>query len=355
MSQITRHRGFVALCVAALLGTVSWVAAQDTPVTSSLEEWQREELQALVEVVSAGLAGQVVPSEDPFEFRPSFLKGTDGQAYVPFTLSIDPSTVNASTIAMYLFIADPSVMPAPAADADADDPPAMPPAVVEDAFFAEVTVSGTEPIEVSRAFAAPGGEYDVYLAIRDSAGGEEATEEQAADAAAPVMMMRRRVFVPDLWNGSLQLSTVLFAEAVEPLDAPLTPEQQMLSPYTLGTTRIVPKFDRSFGKMDDLSLVFLVYNPALKDESKPDVTIEYNFHAQTAEGEEYFNQTQPQQFTGETLPPGFDLTLGHQIVAGQTVPLSLFPAGEYRLEIKVTDNARPDELIQNLTFTVRET
>jgi len=239
-------------------------------------------------------------------------------------------------------------MPEPDADAD------MPPAAVEDAFFAEVMVGGTDTIEVSRAFAAPGGDYDVYIAIRDSAGGEEATEEQAPDAA-PVMMLRRRVSVPDFWNDSLQLSTVLLAEAVEPLDAPLTPEQQMLNPYTLGTTRIVPKFDRSFGKTDDLSLVFLVYNPALKDESKPDVTIEYNFHTQTADGEEYFNQTQPQHFTVETLPPGFDLALGHQIVAGQTVPLSLFPAGEYRLEIKVIDNARSDEVIENLIFAVRET
>ena len=349
MSQITRHKGFVALCVVALLGTASWVAAPNAQVTSSLEEWQREELSALIDVVIAGLNGQVVPSEDPFEFSPSFLKGTDGNAYVPFTLSIDPSKVSASTVAMYLVVSDPTLMSEP--DADADD---MPPAAVEDAFFAEVMVGGTDTIEVSRAFAAPGGDYDVYLAIRDSAGGEEATEEQAPDAA-PVMMLRRRVSVPDFWNDSLQLSTVLVAEAVEPLDAPLTLEQQMLNPYTLGTTRIVPKFDRSFGKTDDLSLVFLVYNPALKDESKPDVTIEYNFHTQTADGEEYFNQTQPQHFTVETLPPGFDLTLGHQIVAGQTVPLSLFPAGEYRLEIKVIDNARSDEVIENLIFTVRET
>ena len=85
------------------------------------------------------------------------------------------------------------------------------------------------------------------------------------------------------------------------------------------------------------------------------MTIEYNFHQQTADGEEFFNKTNPQQFNDQTLPPGFDLTLGHQIVAGQSVPLSLFPAGDYRLEIKVTDNARSSEVIQNLTFTVRET
>ena len=360
MSQIARRKWVVVMCATVVLLTASSVAAQDTPGGGDLEEWQRQELQSLVEVVSAALSGQIVPAEDPFEFRPDFLKGTDGNAYVPFTLSIDQSKVRASSLAMYLIVVDPLMMPAPAAtdddDGDADETPpvpAMPPAVFEDAYFAEVTAGGTEPVEISRAFLAPGGEYDVYLAIRDSSGGEEAEDQTAA--AAPVMMLRKRVSIPDLWDGTLQTSTVLIAEVVEPLDAPLTPEQQMLSPYTLGTTRIVPKFDRSFGKQEELSLIFLVYNPGLRDESKPDVTIEYNFHQQTADGEEFFNKTNPQQFNDQTLPPGFDLTLGHQIVAGQTVPLSLFPAGDYRLEIKVTDNARSSEVIQNLTFTVRET
>ena len=48
------------------------------------------------------------------------------------------------------------------------------------------------------------------------------------------------------------------------------------------------------------------------------------------------------------------MTLGHQIIAGQTVPLSVFPAGDYRLEIKVTDNTNSAEIIENVMFTVLE-
>lgn len=384
MSQIARRNWVVALCAVAVLLAVSWVAAQDSTTSGNvLEEWQQEELQSLVEVVSAALNGQVIlPAENPFEIRTDFLKGTDGNAYVPFTVSIDPSKVNASAVAMYLFVIDPVSAQAAAqaaaliaeepeapdrrasvvidgvavdvaSDEATDDSAALPPPAFENAYFTEVTVEGTDPIEVSRAFNVPGGEYDVYLAIRDSTGGVEA-DAQMADAAS-VMLLRHRVSVPNLWDGTLQTSTVLFAENLVPLDGPLSPEQQILSPYTIGTTQIEPKADRSFGKQDELSLVFLVYNPGLGDESKPDVTIEYAFFHQTADAETYFNRTQNQQFNGETLPPTFDLTLGHQIVAGQSVPLSMFPAGDYRLNIKVTDNVRSTEVIHDLMFNIRET
>ena len=356
MNDSARRKWVTVVCVTAALLTASSVAAQDAPDGSALlEDWQRQELRTLIDVVRAAHNGQIVASVDPFEFRPDFLKGTDGNTYVPFTLSIDPSKVTASTLAMYLFVTEHmESMPAAAPDADAcENTEEMPPAVFEDAYFAEVTPGGTKPIQISRAFTAPGGEYDIYVALRESAGGE--TEDADSAPAATVMMLSEQVEVPDLWTSALQTSTILVADSVEPLDAPLTPEQQMLDPYSLGTTRIVPKFDRIFGKQEELSLIFLVYNPGLEEESKPDVTIEYSFHQQTAAGEEYFNKTNPQQFNSQTLPPGFDPALGHQIVAGQSVPLSLFPPGDYRLEIKVTDNTRSAEVVRNLNFTVLET
>ena len=151
------------------------------------------------------------------------------------------------------------------------------------------------------------------------------------------MLLKRRVSVPNLWTEQLETSTVLIAEMIEPLAAPLSPEEQIQNPYTLGTTRIMPKFDRSFGKQEDLNLLMLVYNPRLTG-GMPNVTVEYNFHTQTDAGEEFFNNTNPQEFNAQTLPPGFSVEAGHQIVAGQSVPLSLFPAGDYRLEITIKDN-----------------
>jgi hypothetical protein len=380
MNHIARCTRILAACAAVATLTVAPAAAQD-----DLEDWQRAELRAMLEVIEAALDGRLVPSGDPFEFRADFLKGTDGNAYVPFTLSIDPDRVDTPTLSMYLYVVEPG-----------DDNP-----IFEDAYFADVASGGDEPIRLSRAFAAPGGAYDVYIVLRESSrdlapesdppgdrdraqideycgglfpndlGSRVACQEQeylayrlqrrprlsfdASEESAAMMMLRSRVDVPDLWNGRLQLSSVIVPEVVEPMAAPLTPEQQILSPYSLGTTRIVPKLDQDFGKQAELSLIFLVYNPGLADQSKPDITIEYTFHQRADGREEYFNRTNPQGFNGQTLPPGFDVTLGHQIVAGQTVPLSLFPAGDYRLEIKVTDNTDSTEIIENVMFTVLET
>ncbi len=379
MQDIARPLKILAACAVVALLTVAPAAAQD-----DLENWQRAELRAMLEAIEAALDGRIVPDGAPFEFRPDFLKGTDGNAYVPFTLSIDPAKVDTPTLSMYLFVVEPG-----------DDEAAF-----EDAYFADVASGGGEPIRISRAFAVPGGAYDVYIVLRESSrdlapegnppGGRDraridqycaglfpddlstrfACQEQEYlayrlqrrprlsydedEEGAAMMMLRARVDVPDLWDGRLQLSSIIVPEIVEPLSAPLTPEEQILSPYSLGTTRIVPKFDQDFGKQAELSLIFLVYNPGLANRSKPDITIEYTFHQRTDGREEYFNRTNPQAFNGQTLPPAFDVTLGHQIVAGQTVPLSLFPAGDYRLEIKVTDNTNSAEIIENVMFTVLE-
>ena len=379
MNRIARCTRILAACAAVATLTVAPAAAQD-----DLEDWQRAELRAMLEVIEAALDGRIAPVDDPFELQADFLKGTDGNAYVPFTLSIDPAKVETQTLSMYLYVVE-------AGGTEA---------AFEDAYFADATSEGGDPIRISRAFAVPGGAYDVYVATRESSrdlapddnrpgdrdraqideycGGlfaddlsmRFACQEQEylayrlqrrprlsfdeSEERAAMMMLRTRVDVPDLWNDQLQLSSIIVPELVEPLAAPLTPEEQILSPYSLGTTRIVPKFDQEFGKQAELSLIFLVYNPGLTDASKPDITIEYTFHQRTAGREEYFNRTNPQGFNGQTLPPGFDVTLGHQIVAGQTVPLSLFPAGDYRLEIKVTDNTDSTEIIENVMFTVLE-
>lgn len=379
MHDLARRASVALACAAVALLTVPPAAAQD-----DLEDWQQAELRSMLEAIEAALAGRIVPTSEPFEFRADFLKGTDGNAYVPFTLTIDPDKVDAPTLSMYLFIAEQGRTDA----------------VFEDAYFADVSSGGSAPIRLSRAFAVPGGLYDVYIVLRESSedlapesnppGNRDraridqycagqfpddltsvfACQEQeylayrlqrrprlsydASEESATMMMLRAPVEVPDLWDGQLRLSSILVPELVEPLAQPLTPEEQVLSPYSLGATRIVPKFDQDFGKQAELSLIFLVYNPGLADQSKPDITIDYTFYQRADGREEYFNRTNPQAFNGQTLPPGFDVTLGHQIVAGQTVPLSLFPAADYRLEIKVTDNTNSAEIIENVMFTVLE-
>ena len=351
MTQIFRQQLAAVACVTmAALAVAAPAAGQDEPQPRELADWEREELQTLVEVVGAARGGELDPVEDPFDLLPSFLKGTDNNTYVPFTLTIDPAKIDGSSVTAYLYVDDPA--PAAAAEEDDDSDDSVREAVFEDAYFVQLgepAADGT--VRLNRAFSAPGGEYDVYIALRTSLG-----EEADGDArdALPVMLLKRRVSVPNLWTEQLQTSTVLIAEMIEPLAAPLSPEEQIQNPYTLGTTRIMPKFDRSFGKQEDLNLLMLVYNPRLTG-GMPNVTVEYNFHTQTDAGEEFFNNTNPQEFNAQTLPPGFSVEAGHQIVAGQSVPLSLFPAGDYRLEITIKDNEGGTDVTREVNFTVRET
>ena len=369
MHRILSRRDVAAACALSLflvlapVADVSLTAAQDSG-TSELEDWERAELQALVDVVGAALRGELVQLEDPFTLTLDFLKGTDNLTYVPFNVTLDPASLSESSVAMYLYVTLHVDAPSPGAvpegdddDDDDDDAPGLPEAVFEDVFFIDVSAAKADggPIVLSRPFTAESGVYDVYVAIRDSLG--EVDEDDDADAAAPapqVLMVKSEVEVPDFWSGELQTSSVILAQVVEPLDRPLTPDEQRASPYTLGTTRIVPKQDGNFVQTDELSLIMLVYNPSPTSDQTPDLTIEYDFHKQTDTGEEFFNKTNPQEFNSETLPPGFDLTAGHQIVAGQSVPLSIFPVGDFRLQITVTDNASGTSLVRDVNISVSQ-
>lgn len=354
MTQIFRCQLAAVACltVAALVCAAPAAGQEAVPQPRELSDWEREELRSLVDVVGEARAGELSPVEEPFDLEASFLKGTDGNTYVPFTLTIHEDKLADPRVAVYLYVDDPPAAEGlEVADSGDDDDEEERPSVFEDAYFVRLDEADTEGnIRLNRAFSAAGGEYDVYIAVRQSLG-EEGDDD--AREELPVMLLRRQLSVPDLWTEQLQTSTVLIAENIEPLTAPLTPEEQMRNPYTLGTTRIVPKFDRSFGKEDELNLLMLVYNPRLVS-GLPNVTVEYNFHTRTEAGEEFFNKTDPQEFNAQTLPPGFSVELGHQIVAGQSVPLRLFPAGDYRLEITITDNEAETDITREVNFTVEE-
>ena len=118
MTQIFRQQLAAVACVTmAALAVAAPAAGQDEPQPRELADWEREELQTLVEVVGAARGGELDPVEDPFDLLPSFLKGTDNNTYVPFTLTIDPAKIDGSSVTAYLYVDD----PAPAAAAEEDD------------------------------------------------------------------------------------------------------------------------------------------------------------------------------------------------------------------------------------------
>ena len=346
MKSTGRHRQAVLSVIATVIVVAATAAAGQ--VQPERTDAQQQEILSLATIVGAALQGQLVPTTEPFGWANDFLKSSEQTTFVPFTLSVEQSKVSTSTVAMYMFVAPqgaPAASAPPAAEPAAASAPVLPEAAFEDAYHIDLgapTADGN--YEIRRGFWVPGGDYDVYVALSES-GVADGTE-------AKTMMLKKAMSVPNLWSDQLATSTIIQADRIESLSVPPPPDQQLANPYTLGAMRIVPKSVSEDLTSDDLSLVFLVYNVGLTAAGLPDVEIDYTFNTRGPAGDEYFNRTNPQAFNEQTLPPDFDLEAGHQLVAGQAIPLSGFPEADYRLEIKITDNTNGASLTHNVDFSV---
>ena len=320
------------------------------------DEAQKKEIQNIVKIVDEMSAGQPAPNDLALTWlREDALKAQGNKEYVPFTVSVDPSKVTGGTVAFYWRVVAKSAAaaaPAPEVPAKKDDKKdkdkKKPDYAYEDISFIPVT-AGQNPMHISRSFTVSAGNYDVFLVAK------EPTPDKAPKNAPPakVSVVKQSVNVSDFWNGELATSSVIVAQRIDPLPAPLTPQQQADRPYALGAMEIVPTFETKFTKKSELSTFMLIYNPKVDSANKPDVSVEYNFYQKAAgQPEKFFNKTNPQSLNAQTLPPQFDLAAGHQLQSGQAVPLASFPEGDYRLEIKVTDKIANKTLTREISFTV---
>lgn len=332
VTQVTvRCVSAAGLVVAGLVGAGPAAGARQPDAQA-----QERELVSLAAVVGAALRGEIVPTDEPFGWSNDFLKSSEQTTFVPFTLSIEASRLTTSEVAMYLFATPRGAGPGSAA-------------AFEDGFHVQLGPPTEDGFyEIRRGFWVPAGEYDVYAALSESAG------ELDAGAEPATMMLRKTLSVPDLWTDRLATSSVIVVDSIESLTAPPDPSQLLANPYMLGSMRLVPRSALDYLTEDELSMLFLVYNAGMTAEGMPDVTVEYAFNVRGGADEEFFNRTSPQLFNEQTLPQGFDLGGGHQIVAGQAVPLSDFPPAEYRLVITVTDNISGESLTRSVDFSVAE-
>jgi hypothetical protein len=323
-----------------------------------LSNAQKADLTAISAMIDQVNAGQPAPNDLGLTWvREDLLKAQGGKQYVPFTVTIDPSKAAASkTLTVYWRVVNknPPPPPAPAANQpqqrdDKNQPPRPPDFAYED--MNTVTLAqASGPARISRSFAVGPGSYDVFVVVK-----EPAPERQQRNAPPlKSSLIKHSIEVPDLWNDELNTSSVFVAERIDPLPAPLTPQQQSERPYALGTMEIVPVIDMRFPKSAELSTFLLIYNAKTDSANKPDIAVEFNFHAIQNGAEKFFNKTNPQNLNAQTLPPQFDFAAGHQLQAGQAVPLASFPAGDYRLEIKVTDKIANKTVTRDLKFSVAE-
>jgi len=351
---MTQRRGALVLSVLVLFASSNVLLGQSKD-DKKKDEAQKKEIANVVKMVDQ-LAGQPGANDLSLSWvREDVLKAQGNKQYVPFTVQLDASKVSGPNVAFYWRVVSKggaAAAPDPAAaKKDDKDKAKKTEFAYEDITFVPV-VQGQTPMRISRSFTVAAGDYDVFLVAK------EPTPDKAPKNAPPPKMslVKQSVTVPDFWNGELSTSSVIIASRIDPLPAPLTPQQQADRPYALGMMEIVPTFETKFAKKAELSTFMLIYNPKVDSANKPDVAVEYNFYQKPAGApEKFFNKTNPQALNAQTLPPNFDLAAGHQLQSGQAVPLASFPEGDYRLEIKVTDKIANKTLTREITFTVSPT
>jgi hypothetical protein len=276
------------------------------------------------------------------------LKAQGNKEYVPFTITLDPAQLSGNKLALYWRVVSTDPAPAPDPDATKDEKndkkdDKAPLYAFENLHMVTVEGGQSGPMRISRSFVVPAGNYDVYVVAKEP-------DPKKKGQTAKTGMIKQSVTVPDLWNGELNTSSVIVAERIDPLAAPLTPAQLEDRPYALGNMEIVPAMSTKFAKSKELSVFLLIYNAKVDASNAPDVQVEYNFYAVQNGAEKFFNKTNPQSLNAQTLPPGFDPAAG--MTNGQTVPLASFPEGDYRLEIKITDKVANKSLTRDVKFSV---
>ncbi|MSO45308.1 MAG: hypothetical protein EXQ59_00865 [Acidobacteria bacterium] len=312
---------------------------------------EQQDIEALVKLADGVTAGTLPAQSDlPVAWESNhFARSANGTTYVPFTLSVDRSKLAAPAVAMYVRVISKDPAPVPAAPAAASQERSRSDQLErvtfpwEDIFFVPVPADG----RTQRAMAVKPGNYEVLVFAK------ERTPEKEQKNAPPrkVGVLRRTVTVPDYSTPDLQTSSLIIASSIEPVTTQLTPTQQQEQPYNFGALKIVPSLDMKVKKSGELQLIFWVYG-AGNTAGKPNIVIDYSFHQKTGDTEKYFNKTAPQELSAQTLPPEFDTNIGHQLTGSLVLPVSSFPEGDYRLEIKVTDKVSGKTLTQNANFAV---
>jgi hypothetical protein len=194
--------------------------------------------------------------------------------------------------------------------------------------------------KLSRYIQVKPGDYDLYVAVKDK-GTVEKTDK---NYMPKVGVLKKDLTVPDFNVAGLATSSLLLSSGIQPAPAGQTADDD---PYIFGQMQIVPSKDGKYKKTDTLSVVYWVYGATGDPAGKPDLTVENSFNQKTADGEKFFNKTQPQALNAST-----PYNVAQGVPNFLEVPLLSFAPGDYRLEIKITDKPSGKTVTQNVNFSV---
>jgi uncharacterized lipoprotein YbaY len=352
----------LGLCVSTGTALAQRSSTNQTPPTA--RPAPDPDTVTLVQLVDAAIvaaptvqAGDTSKGDIPLKWESAHLiKGQNG-VYIPFTVSFDPSSIRTSDVSIYVRAVDKNqlatvatALTPPPAGSKPSTPPAVPKYPWDNVHFVQKPADG----RITRAIALPPGDYELFVAVKErSAAPTAALSNPPGSPIARTGLLRHAVLAPDFSKPELQTSSVILATAVEPVSGQLTAAEQEANPYVFGPMRVLPSRDGRFGKNNELQLIFWVYGASAAAGGKPDVTIDFSFYLKQPDGvEKYFNKTAPQELNAKSLPAEFSIAAGHQLPGSLVVGMAPFPAGDYRLEIKVTDKPSGKVVTQNVTFTV---
>jgi hypothetical protein len=304
------------------------VSAQKKDDKKQTDE-QKKEIQVVVKIADDLAAGQPAANDLGLAWgNADFMKAQGNKQYAPFTVTLDGAKTTASTLAFYwrVISKDAAPPPAPAPDAkdakkdDKKNPPGLPTGHQLRAGDAgSDDADSHQPVDHRAA-----GVYDVYVTVKEPTSTQNPPPANIAGSTV--------AHGADFWNNELGTSSVIVAQRIDPLPAPLTPQQQIERPYALGQIEIVPVTESKMAKKVELQTFMIVYNPRMDSSKKPDVMVEYNFCQVAAgsqpkagepckPGEKFFNKTTPQALNAQTLPLQFDVA-GVISQADRGVPLA---------------------------------
>ena len=357
-----RHRAFIVVALIVVAAVAVCAQARKEPRRVGLDEQA-----ALVQIVENAAEGKQTGGNAWLTWAPHFLRGPERKTYIPFTLKVEEAPGAFRSAAMYVRVAPrgdlgragkkaegvQNVLGVASGEMPVNSPErrqgaGAPTAADASLMLRSLTaknagqaypyeaVYGVETVSASagraatlqRGFALSPGEYDLYIALleRDRKG-----EKKWA-------VLKQPITIPDLSTTALRVSSVILADRVETLPAPVPAAEQAMRPYAFGTAELVPALDDELRQDETLHVAFLIYHAGIDGAGKPDVKIEYRLFQQNFSGERLLGATAPQTMDRSTLPADFDLRTGQQLAAMQSLPLASYKPGSYRLAIRVTDN-----------------
>jgi GWxTD domain-containing protein len=155
----------------------------------------------------------------------------------------------------------------------------------------------------------------------------------------------RSIIVPDFSDEKLASSTLIVADAVEPVPS----KSVGTGMFVIGTTKVRPRVAPSDGKPmafkrgQKVNFWMQVYNLSLDDKThKPSATFEYDI-VNAATNKEVVHAVDSSDKMGN---------LGDQVTLQKTVQAANLDPGVYRIQIKVNDNISKQTLGPSATFSV---